>query len=136
MNRLTYAWDDGTWCLKDLGWGRLEAGKKIDEYTAQRIYDALYRLKKYEDGGFSPDDLEALREGEDGWIPVSTGHFPEHGKYVLLSFSNFPLPEVGRYEEDGEGGGAFYAGDDDTPLTKVGIFVNAWRPIPKSYRGE
>ena len=46
-----------------------------------------------------------------GWIPVSE-RYPENDRYVLLSFENFIIPTVGRYEEDEEGG-AFFVGDDD-----------------------
>jgi hypothetical protein len=44
------------------------------------------------------------------WIPI-TQRFPDSSRYVLLSFENFSIPMVGRYEEDEEGG-AFYVGDD------------------------
>lgn len=74
----------------------------------------------------------------DKWIPINEDDpttFPEVDKYVLLSFSNFTLPYVGRYEED-ENGGNFYLGDDDTPLAKHDIFVNAWMPLPECYKEE
>ena len=64
------------------------------------------------------------------WIPIEE-KLPEDDNYILLSFSNFGLPEVGRYED-----GSFYAGDDDKPLNKIGIFVNAWMPLPKCYGWE
>ena len=48
------------------------------------------------------------------------------GKYILLSFANFSVPLVGRYED-----GAFYVGDDDEPLIKQDLFVNGWMPLPK-----
>ena len=49
---------------------------------------------------------------------------PETDKYILLSFDNFTLADIGRYEVDKEGG-AFYPGDEDTSYSSVGIFVNA-----------
>jgi hypothetical protein len=55
--------------------------------------------------------------------------------YILLSFDNFTLAEVGRYEEDKDGNGAFYVGDDDKPCSSFNLFVNAWRPLPKRYEG-
>lgn len=52
-------------------------------------------------------------------------------EYLLLSFCNFPLPCIGRYEQDGDGGGNFFEGDDDVTLLSYGLFVNAWMPCPK-----
>lgn len=71
-------------------------------------------------------------ETVDKWIPIDE-RFPEPGKYVLLSFANFTLAEVGRYEVDDDGGGAFFLGDDDRSCSSYGIFVNAWMPLPKPY---
>lgn len=70
----------------------------------------------------------------DGWIPVEE-RLPENADYILLSFKNFSLPMVGRYETDGEGG-AFYLGDCDEEDTCVSqdLYVNAWMPLPEPYR--
>lgn len=70
---------------------------------------------------------------DDGWIPAE--YPPETNDYILLSFSNFSLPLVGRYDVD-ETGGAFYLGDcdgDDTCISND-LYVNAWRPLPGPYR--
>lgn len=69
---------------------------------------------------------------EDKWIPI-TERLPENGDYILISFENATIPEIGRYEEDKEGG-AFYIGDDDSPCASYGLYVNAWMEIPKPYR--
>jgi hypothetical protein len=53
----------------------------------------------------------------------------------MLSFANFSLPTIGRYEKD-EQGGAFYDGDSDKPLNTYGLFVNAWMELPEQYREE
>ncbi len=74
-------------------------------------------------------------EKTDGWIPTDES-YPSDGRYVLLSFENFTLPVVGRYEEDADGGGNFYAGDEDVPLVQQDLFVNAWMELPKVYRNE
>lgn len=66
------------------------------------------------------------------WIPI-TQRVPDSSRYILLSFENFSVPMVGRYEEDEEGG-AFYVGDDFEPLSKSGVFVNAWMELPKCYK--
>lgn len=63
-----------------------------------------------------------MKKGE--WIPV-TERLPELGKYVLLSFANTTVADIGRYEVNEKGEGAFYPGDGDTSYIKYGIFVNA-----------
>ena len=70
--------------------------------------------------------------GSNGWIPVEE-ELPETDKYILLSFSNFSIPCVGRYEED-ENGGAFYVGDDDETCISQDMFVNAWMNLPAQYQ--
>ena len=71
------------------------------------------------------------------WTPVQE-QLPENDDYVLLSFANFALPMVGRYEHDGDGGGAWYLGDCDGADTCIAndLFVNAWMELPKPYRPE
>lgn len=73
----------------------------------------------------------------DGWIPVEE-RLPENDDYIMLSFEDFTVPAIGRYEEDEDGGGSFYLGDDDEGSTcaSAGLFVNAWRPLPEPYKGE
>lgn len=72
----------------------------------------------------------------DGWIPVEE-RLPEDNHYILLSFTNFSLPLVGRYEKDLDGG-AFYLGDCDEKDTciSMNLFVNAWMPLPEPYCPE
>ena len=71
----------------------------------------------------------------DIWIPV-TEQLPESNDYVLMSFENFTLPEIGRYEVNDEGDGAWYLGNNDEGDTccSAGLFVNAWMPLPDPYR--
>ena len=66
--------------------------------------------------------------GYSDWIPTDE-RLPDNLKYVLLSFLNYPVPMVGRYETDDDGG-AYYIGDDIVPLVKYNIFVNAWQELP------
>ena len=77
---------------------------------------------------------KAAKKSNSGWIPVEE-RFPEDDKYILLSFSNFSVPCVGRYEEDEEGG-AFYLGDEDETCVSQDLFVNAWMPLPPCYKEE
>lgn len=71
---------------------------------------------------------------ENEWILVED-ELPATSDYVLLSFANFSLPAVGRYEHD-EAGGAWYLGDCDEDDTCVAneLFINAWMPLPEAYR--
>ena len=74
---------------------------------------------------------EVEKEQNNGWIPLEED-LPEPSRYVLLSFSNFSMPQVGRYEED-EQGGAFYLGDEEESCVSQLLFVNAWMPLPEPY---
>ena len=76
------------------------------------------------------------REGSR-WISVEE-RLPASDNYVLMSFENFSLPMIGRYEKDEDGGGAWYIGDCDEEDTCIAndLFVNAWMPLPKAYREE
>jgi len=75
------------------------------------------------------------------WIPVEE-RLPEivtedgSSDYILLSFDNFNLPAIGRYEEDEDGDGNFFEGDEDRSCLSYGLIVNAWMPMIKPYRKE
>lgn len=72
---------------------------------------------------------------ENNWIDIND-RLPNPGEYVLVSFENVTLPDIGRYETDSDGSGAFYPGDEDASYASFGIFVNAWMPLPEIYRRE
>ncbi len=71
---------------------------------------------------------------EKKWIPIEDEQ-PIPDDYVLVSFSNFTLPDIGRYEADKEGG-SFYPGDEEYTYKSVGLIVNAWMPLPERYMEE
>ena len=75
----------------------------------------------------------AEEEKTGGWIPV-TERLPEDDKYIMISFENSTLPDIGRYEADKDGNGAFYPGDDEKSYVEYDLFVNAWMPLPEPYR--
>ena len=75
----------------------------------------------------------AEEEKTGGWIPV-TERLPVDDKYIMISFENFTLPDIGRYEADKDGNGAFYPGDDEKSYVEYDLFVNAWMPLPEPYR--
>lgn len=76
---------------------------------------------------------QAVAEYNNGWIPASEP--PKTDKYVLLSFENYNIPLVGRYDAY-YNGGAYYIGDCDGEDTCVayGLFVDAWQPLPPKYQ--
>ena len=150
MMRLTEKDELGNWCLKGVRWEQLREGQVITKEVSERLYGALCKLKDYEDTGCIPDGIADLVENyakamtllvgqieEHSWIPVEE-RLPEEDEYVLMSFENFSLPMIGRYEKDNDGGGAWYAGDDDgcDTCSSQDLFVNAWMPLQKPYRAE
>lgn len=75
---------------------------------------------------------ELAEEYNHGWIDASI-EVPSTNRYILLSFSNFSIPQIGRYEADEEGG-AFYIGDDTETCVSQDLFVNAWMELPEPYK--
>ena len=92
------------------------------------VFDKAIEIVKQKAEKFGTD----IKAGSNGWIPVEE-ELPKTDKYILLSFSNFSIPCVGRYEED-ENGGAFYVGDDYETCVSQGMFVNAWMNLPAPYQ--
>ena len=83
----------------------------------------------------SEKEINRILEQESGWIPVEE-RIPNTDKYILVSFENSTIPDIGRYETDKDGNGAFYPGDDDKSYAKYGLFANAWMPLPEPYSAD
>ena len=98
------------------------------------VYDDTYDIVIHCESEEDQKDAELALKNVRRWIPV-TERFPEPGDYVLLSFPDFSVPAIGRYDEDEEGG-AFFIGDETESLVSQYMFVNAWMPLPKPYRAE
>lgn len=77
---------------------------------------------------------EKPRKYEDGWIDVNVD-LPWNNDYILVSFENCPLPDIGRYKENEIGEGTFYPAYDGESYISKHLYVNAWRPLPKPYKG-
>lgn len=60
------------------------------------------------------------------WIPV-TERVPQNSDYVLVSFEEPIVPAVGYYIDDD-----FII--DEKPSAKLEVTVNAWMPLPDSYK--
>lgn len=105
-----------------------------DKYSGCYKYAGLY-VKVIQDMIEQlQDDLEQ-DEKENGWIPVSE-RLPETDDYILLSFTNYSIPLVGRCERDKDGSGIFYTGDDLISCLGNDLFVNAWMELPERYKGD
>lgn len=105
-------------------------------------YQAIDRLVKHLEYGWSEPTVEAIDMGIHAlkatqWIPISE-RLPGAGEYILVSFANegFPLPDIAVYEVDSYGNGVFYPADRTVPYSLIGVFVNAWMPLPESYKEE
>lgn len=98
------------------------------------VYDDTYDIVIHCESEEDQKDAELALKNVRRWIPV-TERFPEPGDYVLLSFPDFSVPAIGRYDEDEEGG-AFFIGDETESLVSQDMFVNAWMPLPETYKEE
>ena len=119
------------------------SGIKTGYWSPNKKDELIERLAAYEDTDLTPQEIYSLKAGtilkalKTEWIPVEE-RLPEDDNYILLSFENFSLPLVGRYEAGSDGGGAFYLGDCDEGDTCLSenLFVNAWMPLPEPYQKE
>ena len=113
---------------------KLVNGIKTGYWSASKRDELVARLAEYEDTGLAPVEVLKLKQNTVQWIPMAK-ELPESADYVLMSFENFSLPAIGRYEVNDEGDGAWYLGDDNGGDTccSVGLFVNAWMPLPNPY---
>ena len=101
------------------------AGKAVIK-DKNKLSEAMEKLARYEDAE------EKDRLGQ--WIPCSE-RMPDDESYILVSFENYTMPDIARYEENDEGG-TFYPGDDEKSYLSYGLFVNAWMPLLEPYKGE
>lgn len=106
----------------------------VDKDGVLSLYDDTYDVVIH---CLSKEDQEQTVKliKDSNWVPVEE-RLPETDDYILISFDNTSIVDIGRYEKDEDGGGAFYPGDEDKSYSSIGIFVNAWRPLPESYRRE
>ena len=112
--------------------------KELEKFTFEaEVYNGDFEGADIDNILCLGDVRDVLRNHMNNeWISVEE-RLPDKAEYILLSFTNSPLPSIGRYEKDIEGG-AFYLGDcdeDDTCIS-MNLFVNAWRPLPEPYRPE
>ena len=106
----------------------------IDENGVADVYDDTYDIVIHCENVEDQKGARLALMNERRWVPV-TERLPKLGEYVLISFSNFTLLCIGRYDED-EKGGAWFNGDETESLVSQDMYVNAWMPLPKPYRSE
>lgn len=108
-----------------------ENGIKRGYWSPNKKQELVDRLAMYED---REDAKDTNVPGK--WIPISE-RLPEVGKYILASFANegVSLPDIAVYEVDSHGNGVFYPADRTVQYSLIGIFVNAWMPLPGPYKG-
>lgn len=81
--------------------------KILEEIEQEKLkhWDSSERLERDKLIGWCFDKCADIISDHmnDGWIPVEE-QLPEDDSYILLSFDNFTIPIIGRYEERKEGG--------------------------------
>lgn len=77
---------------------------------------------------FFDRDIISTEMIADEWC--SLDELPKEDEYILISFANYDLPDIGRYED-----GVFYPGDDMKSFKEYGLIVNGWRPLPRCKEG-
>ena len=116
--------------LKKVRRGYSRAYGKREEAYEEGVLACKSAISRYNP---NPKHREVCTQMKQFWIPT-TERLPETDDYILISFENFNVPQVGRYEADEDGGGEFYPGDEDFTYKSIDLYVNAWMPLPKPYR--
>lgn len=118
--------------LKKVRGGRGRAHGRREEAYEEGVLACKSAISRYNP---NPKHREVCTQVKQFWIPI-TERLPETDDYILISFGNYTLPDIGRYEIDAEGNGTFYPGDEAMSYASIGIFVNAWMPLPEPWKGE
>lgn len=107
-----------------------ENGIKRGYWSPNKKQELVDRLAMYEDRE-DAKDTNVLGK----WIPINE-KLPGKGEYILVSFANegFSLPDIAVYEVDSNENGVFYPADRTVPYSLIGVFVNAWMPLPEPYK--
>lgn len=134
---------------------RLTGEKNSSVFSWARTQEIIERLEAYEDTGKTPEEIRELEirsmsladkamylmgellneRKKTRWISVSE-QMPEPETCILVSFDNATVPDIATYRVDDDGSGAFYPRDLDYTYLSAGLFVNAWMPLPETYRKE
>ena len=111
-------------------------GLMPNEVTALNAETQKEARKMLERVAKLPDEIEKMKRDErQQWIPV-TEMFPEPETYILVSliiiYSRIlrPIELMMTVAEH------FTGGDEDYTYLSVGLYVNAWMPLPEPYKEE
>lgn len=103
----------------------------LNDDGVAEVYDDTYDITIHCTSEENQKQAEDMLKNCMRWIPIDE-RLPENDEYVLVSFSNYSLADIARYETN-DNGGAFYPGDEEKSYVSFGLFVNAWMPLPKPY---
>ena len=131
-------WDRINEVIDNQGLSKAELARRIgcdrkSLYDRDRALNTLYLARFCAVTNADANYLLGVKRepaNKSDWIDADYEQ-PKNDKYILLSFANFPVAEVGRYETDKDGGGNFYIGDDDKSCLSYGLIVNGWMPLPE-----
>ena len=107
--------------------------ERLTNRIKRREYDGYLLGSGIVESAYVTEDRETKQN--NGWISIDE-RLPDTDDFILLSFSNFTNPLVGRYETDEDGSGAFYIGDELETCLSQNIFVNAWQPLPEPFKED
>ena len=83
--------DNGSWKLKGVEWSQIKPGAVITEQVWEKLYGALWKLKGYEETGFSPDQVSELQEEtqeRDAWLAYAIEQLKQGGDHGIKFFIN------------------------------------------------
>ena len=105
--------------------------------SVRELYECMVAEKKEARwlGGVNDaiDEIIGMPSGETYWHetfeddPIT---FPDDDRLVLVSFSNYSVPMLGRWEADDDGG-KWCMGDMDETFTQNDLYVDGWWELPK-----
>lgn len=105
------------------------------EDGTDNFYNAITDIIRKHLSRENGQEITSCSRDNDGWTPVEE-RLPEDDRYIFLSFENFLLPMIGRYEQDSDSSGNFYIGDETESCINQDMYVTAWHPLLEPYHPE
>ena len=105
--------------------------------SVRELYECMVAEKKEARwlGGVNDaiDEIIGMPSGEIYWHEIFEDDpitFPDDDRLVLVSFSNYSVPMLGRWEADDDGG-KWCMGDTDETFIQNDLCVDGWWELPK-----
>ena len=98
---------------------------------------ALEFMVEYLGGAFDEDFQRKLIERMNALPPAEPWPWhdaetpPDTDRLVLITFANYSVPVIGRFEGNDEEGYTAYVGDSDDRFIDEGLIVDGWYELPK-----